>query len=145
MKIELGEPFKTFYRSGTLVINPEGRRNILLYGFDSRVTTMSYARYLMCVHLGQFLPLGYEVDHIDNDKTNDTIENLQVLFADDNREKRHRHYIECVQVRHSFNCAFCSKKFVLTDRQVKMKQKAGIINYYCSRNCSQEAMKARYK
>lgn len=144
MKIVLEDPFKSFYKTGSLVINPEGRKNVILRDFDSKVTTISYARYLMCVHLGQFLPLGYEVDHIDNDKTNDNIENLQVLLADDNREKRHRHYIDNIQIRHNFNCSYCDKEFVLTDRQVKMKQKAGIINYYCSRECSQSAIKNRY-
>lgn len=50
----------------------------------------SYARYLMAVKLGRYMTEDETVDHVDNDKTNDIIENLQVLSLGDNIRKRHR-------------------------------------------------------
>ena len=44
-------------------------------------------RYLMCVHLGYILPTELEVDHKDNDKTNDDFNNLQILTKEQNRIK----------------------------------------------------------
>lgn len=49
----------------------------------------SYARYLMSVKMGRYLnDDGSEtVDHIDNDPTNDDINNLQILSQSDNIKK----------------------------------------------------------
>ena len=41
----------------------------------------------MCVKLGRYLQPGEEVDHIDNDKTNDSIDNLQILTGEENIRK----------------------------------------------------------
>lgn len=42
----------------------------------------------MTVKVGSFLPSEVDVDHIDDDKTNDVIGNLQVLSKKDNALKQ---------------------------------------------------------
>lgn len=55
---------------------------------DKPASTMTYARYLMSVHLRRKL-LGTEhVDHINEDHADDRIENLQVLSPSANSMKR---------------------------------------------------------
>lgn len=87
MKIELESPFKEKWKCGYIVVNPENRRNVILYNTGETSTTISYARYLMSVKLGYIVPDGLEVDHKDDDKTNDDINNLQILTKPQNREK----------------------------------------------------------
>jgi hypothetical protein len=49
--------------------------------------TISKARYLMSVHLGRRLRPEEHVDHVNNIKTDDRIENLQILSIGENTRK----------------------------------------------------------
>ena len=84
MKIQLEYPFNDY--AGYLVINPEGRKNICLIPLDKtkKRTTISYARYLVSVNEKRILSKKEQVDHIDGNKTNDVISNLQILSAKEN-------------------------------------------------------------
>jgi hypothetical protein len=62
------------------------RRMACLVSKENR-TTISYARYLMSVHLGRKLTKIETVDHIDGDTLNDSLENLQILSNEDNIKK----------------------------------------------------------
>jgi DNA-directed RNA polymerase subunit RPC12/RpoP len=88
MKIDTEFPFNDY--AGYIVINPEGRKNVCLVYKKERKnrTTISYARYLMSVREKRVLLKSEQVDHIDGDKTNDVIENLQILSAKENSIKR---------------------------------------------------------
>ena len=44
-------------------------------------------RYLLAVKLGRYLTDEEQVDHIDDDKTNDNIDNLQILTVKENAVK----------------------------------------------------------
>lgn len=91
-KIELEEPFKSKWKYGYLVTNKEPRRNVILFNKDKDKdrTTISYARYLMSVHLGRELSKDEHVDHINNDRTDDRLENLQILTLAENNAKEAR-------------------------------------------------------
>jgi hypothetical protein len=52
--------------------------------------SMSYARYLMCVAEGRRLGENEHVDHIDNDRKNDRLDNLQILTPSENIRKSPR-------------------------------------------------------
>lgn len=136
MKIELEEPFKSKWKDGYLVINPENRRNICLVNNKLNRTTISYARYLMCVKLGYILSDEYEVDHKDDDKTNDDINNLQVLTQEQNKLKQHYNYIMTQQNVYGVHCAYCGMPFLLTERKVNMKLAQNVENIFCNRSCS---------
>jgi hypothetical protein len=49
--------------------------------------TISYARYLMSTHLGRLLTDEEHVDHINDIKLDDRIENLQILSQKENNIK----------------------------------------------------------
>lgn len=83
-------PYNNFYIY-IVFHKKEGRRFAVLYPADKssglKRTTISYARYLMSVKEGRVLEEYEEVDHIDNDKTNDEISNLQILTRSENVRK----------------------------------------------------------
>ncbi len=136
MLIQLEEPFKSKWNKGYLQSHPNNRKYICLFNNDDDRTLISYARYLMGVKLGYEVPSEYEVDHIDNDKTNDDINNLQLLTQEQNRIKQEWHYVEYVQNCYGVECNWCGTHFLLTERQVKMKLAAGVNDVFCSKSCS---------
>ena len=85
--IPLQLPYSERWMKGYLNVNPEGRKTLVLYNSPSDRSSTQYARYLLAVSLGRYLTETEEVDHIDDDKTNDDISNLQVLCKKANIEK----------------------------------------------------------
>lgn len=69
--------------------NNQSRYMAMLYNSETKHrTTMSWARYIMSCHLGRKLDKNFEtVDHIDGNKLNDSLENLQLLTRADNVKK----------------------------------------------------------
>jgi len=58
----------------------DGRQHIILYDYATNLRrTVSYPRYLLEQKLGHKLEDWEDADHIDNDKTNNDINNLQPL------------------------------------------------------------------
>lgn len=139
--IELQHPYNTRWDKGKVIINRDNRRMVLLTGGSSPNTTTSYARYLMSVKLGRFLDDDVHVDHKDDDKTNDNIDNLQLLTSESNNQKEaERHRIHDV-IYHTCNCTNCGKEFILNDRQMKMKLQAGTKHLFCTKECFQNAIR----
>lgn len=136
MKIELQEPFKSLWRNGYLITNRENRRHVCLVNNDGDRTTISYARYLMGVKLGAIVSSDFEVDHKDDDKTNDDINNLQLLTKLENSLKENERYRIHEQVRYTLHCTNCESPFILTEREWKMRVAQNLVNICCSRSCS---------
>jgi hypothetical protein len=91
--------------------------------------TTAYARYLMEVHLGRKLSKDETVDHINNNKTDDRIENFQILSVRENIRKSAKGETMVTLI-----CPVCSKEFVQPRRQTHII-KGG--NYTCcSRSCA---------
>ena len=86
-KIDLEYPYSSDWKCGYLVTNKENRRHIVLYNSPTDRTTTAYARYLLSVSLGRYLSENEHVDHIDNNKTNDVLSNLQLVTQADNNRK----------------------------------------------------------
>lgn len=129
-KLELESPYREIYKSGYLVLNPEGRRTLILYNSHQDRTSTQYARYLVSVRLGRFLNQGEQVDHIDGDKTNDSLDNLQVLSLVDNVRKSNK--LPDVMLV----CPVCGVGFSRTRSQLHGKlEKALSGNLCCSRVC----------
>lgn len=145
MKIDLEFPYSEIYQTGYIYVNNEDRRCVTLKTSDGKLTGTTYARYLMSVKLGRFLTDQEEVDHIDNNKTNDDPNNLQILTPEQNREKQRLHYINNVQQKFDLACPYCGKDFTLTERDMGEKfykhytnNGSGLI--FCSNSC-----KAKYQ
>lgn len=125
MKIELEFPFNQDWNKGYIVINPDKRRTVILYNSNQQRSSVSYARYLMCVHLKRYLTEKEHVDHIDDDKTNDHLSNLQILTPLQNAQKTAKG-----ETQYNFICPICKKEFKLTARQSHRKNPP-----CCSKQC----------
>lgn len=104
------------------------------YDDGSRGTTL-YSRWLMSKHLGRTLDTILEtVDHIDEDPTNDTIENLQLLTLKENAVKG---AVKGPQITWIvFNCPQCGNEARKNNRYVKNNKKQGKAGPFCSRSCA---------
>lgn len=134
-KIELEYPYSNDWKFGYLVINPEGRRTVILYNSHSDRSSTSYARYLSAVRIGRYLTSDEESDHRDNNKTNDNIDNLQILSPEGNQYKQINN-IANNQLTHDLACAQCENTFTFTERELKHKERQNVANIFCSRSCA---------
>lgn len=136
MKLELEEPFKSLWQNGYINIDETGRKRVILYNNHNDRSTTSYARYLLCVKIGKLLPTEIEADHVDNDFTNDSIINIQPLHQTNNILKEKLRYLEEEQIVYGVQCACCGIKFMITERNVKMKLAQNVEYAFCSRSCA---------
>lgn len=114
----------------------EGRWMVNFISMTSEYrTTSSRARYRMSTNLGRFLKDDEHVDHIDNDKSNDDINNLQILSPLENRIKQEKLYREQNPSEVSLICATCTKTFKREIKNYNYKKKKGQEKFYCSRPC----------
>jgi hypothetical protein len=122
MAIKPEFPYDSF-KAGCFQVDPrDGRTYIRLYNNpDDRFTT-SYARYLMSVHLKRLLNDDEVVDHINGDRTDDRLENLQILDEQQNIAKD-----QCQTVL-EHTCERCNKVFY---KNVKGKREYR----FCSKRC----------
>lgn len=134
MKIELEYPFTDLYKSGYLNMNKEPRRLVLLVSKDNKKTTLSYARYVMSVNLKRFLNRDEHVDHIDNDKLNDNITNLQILSPKENNIKKNKNLGIFKANDITLICPVCEESFTRPSRNIKHKMSKGKTPT-CSRVC----------
>jgi len=94
---------------------------------------MSYARYLMAVSLGRELTPEEQVDHIDNDKLNDDLSNLQILTIAENNQK-YRKQAGITQTMLMLICPNCKDAFSRRNGNTHLA-KGGVFTA-CSRHCS---------
>ena len=101
-------------------------RLVLVNKYTGNKTSISYAKYLMEVHIGRYLKKDETVDHIDNDYKNNELSNLRIL-------PRKRHALEDV-LRNKYlelKCQYCGLVFT----RYKRGNRHGH-GYFCSRTCS---------
>lgn len=97
-----------------------------------------YARYLMEQYLGRKLNKDEEVHHKDHNKTNDVIENLEVVNSTEHR----RHHNPLKYKDTTEHCYICGKNFTFTAKQHSNKYRERyrkpdtVDKYFCSRKCS---------
>ena len=114
-----------------------GRKYMSVWYPDGSRGTTLYSRYLLEQQFGRRLDPNLEtVDHINGDKTDDRIENLQVLSRVAHAAKDH-----VLSVMGTFQCPICGKMFERSMRRVRDKLQQGKRGPYCSRSC---AAKSRY-
>lgn len=148
MKLALEPPFCNLWDKGYLSINNKGRKIVSLYRSANDRRTISYARYLMSVKVGYVIPEELEVDHIDDDKTNDEIENLQILTKEENIAKNNKRREKEKEInRASFKplqrlCIQCLKQYSLSYEQEVSKRKNDRFRKieqglsFCSQSCN---------
>lgn len=126
MKIDISDYYKEQgYDRVYVATNKEPRRVATLYGPNMKTASMSYAKYLYTSHYHSDVPQGYEVDHINSDKMDDRVKNLQIVTSKYNRQKDHLSKEMVVKI-----CPVCGSEFLLNKRDEKFKP-----NPTCSRKC----------
>lgn len=112
-------------------VNKEPRRVVVIYRSHAERSSMSYARYLVSMQLKRQLLEHEEVDHIDNDKMNDNLENLQVLSSDEHRDKT-----DGLKSRRvlTLTCPECQGEFTRERRLIVYSQRK--YPPACSRSCA---------
>lgn len=107
----------------------DGRRRVVVDD-GIKKTTKLYARYLIEQKLGRELASNEVVDHINDDKTDDRIDNLQVLTYSESNGKgiRAAKKIDCI-------CK-CGKEFTTLLKDHKRNRSVGKSGPYCSKRCA---------
>ena len=113
------------YRRLYIVTNKELRKVAILYKEDNTTLTMSYAKYLYTSYYKEPVEKGYHIDHINGDKTDDRIENLQKISGHYNivKDHSHRELLLCT-------CPVCGEEFLFPKRNLSTHS-----NPCCSRKC----------
>lgn len=127
MKEEVSDYYKQKgYERLYVVTNPEPRRVAILYKSDRTSTTMSYAKYLYTSTYCEDIDGSvYHIDHINGDKMDDRIENLQRISRTYNERKD-----AMVAEKVLATCPVCGSKFFFDKRNLPFQP-----NPCCSRKC----------
>ncbi len=98
---------------------------------NGKMSSMSYPRWLMECHLGRRLTDDETVDHIDEDPTNESVSNYQLLSLVDNirKSKRPKEMVK-------FVCPVCNVVAEKSARDVRGNRKRGCAGPFCSKQCA---------
>ena len=108
-----------------------GRRQISIYDTETqKLTSTSYARYLMEQHLGRRLDPDEEVHHKDGDKLNDSLNNLEVLLVSEHKIIH--------SGRQVYVCPVCLCQFERRVSTVERRKRQGFQGPFCSISCSSQ-------
>jgi len=110
----------------------DGRQVIVCYENGKR-KTISYPKYLLEKKLGRKLLPDETCDHINNDSTDNRLDNLQVLSRADNAKKG-----MALRAKENgiFTCPICLKSFTRNMASVRHNLNLGKTGPYCSRSCA---------
>ena len=106
-------------------INKEPRRVATLRKPDGTMISMSYAKYLYTSYYKCDINKDDNIDHINGNKLDDRIENLQVISGKYNRQKDHKKKEMLMLI-----CPVCGKEFLYEKRNLSSHS-----NPCCSRKC----------
>lgn len=114
-------------------INKEPRRVATLHATNGKITSMSYAKYLYTSHYKCDIPEGEQIDHINGNRMDDRIENLQKISKEYNnlKDRKGRERVMC-------RCPVCGKEFLLFKSNLSTHP-----NPCCSRRCG--GIKSQWK
>jgi endogenous inhibitor of DNA gyrase (YacG/DUF329 family) len=123
-----------FHVNGPYFIEAKGRWQVNVCK-GAITIAMNLSRFKMQEHLGRILEPTEDVDHIDEDKTNDELSNLQVLDKPEHASKSKSVYPKLIAVV----CPSCGEEFTMTNVQqaiYQRKKRTGSDGPFCSRRCS---------
>lgn len=126
MKEEISDYYKEKgFNTVYININKEPRRVATLRKPDGTMTSMSYAKYLYTSYHRCDIDKDDHIDHINGNKMDDRIENLQKISGRYNRQKDH-----VIKEMLLLTCPVCGKEFLFEKRNLSSHP-----NPCCSRRC----------
>lgn len=111
----------------------DGRKHFVVYYSDGTRGSKSYPKWLVEQKIGRTLESWETADHINEDKTDDRLENLQVLSLSDNVKK---HNLLNPAKIYYFFCPCCGNGSKKPMNWVRGNWKKGKSGPYCSRKCA---------
>lgn len=126
MKQEISKYYKEKgYSTVYININKEPRRVATLRKPSGEMHSMSYAKYLYTSYYETDIPEGEQIDHINGDRMDDRIENLQKISSKYNniKDRKRQNYVLRI-------CPICGSQFLFPQRDLPFKS-----NPCCSRRC----------
>lgn len=108
----------------------DDRKVVILRLDDGKLTTKSYARFLYEQQNGEIGDIDLTIDHVDEDVTNDILENFELLTRADNIRKAAR-----TEMYYGV-CPICDTEFEKPMRTVRGNWKKGKAGPFCSRFCA---------
>lgn len=111
----------------------EGIWKVVLTNYKGEQITIPKSLYVYCTKTGKHIRHTQRIIHIDEDKTNDSFENLKLVHKNDLVKKREEHP-ETLEVQ----CTHCDKVFHQPYLDVVWRRKANSEsgNFYCSVQCA---------
>lgn len=94
---------------------------------------MSYPKYLMEQHLGRYLDVNEQIDHIDGNPLNNDISNLQILKLGEHQK------LDVLRNKDiTVNCKYCGKEFTIKGSTLHYRNRSDRPHsgYFCSKTCS---------
>ena len=114
----------------------DGRQHVIKWDGKTRVT-VSYPKFLMEKYLNRRLDTHETVDHINNDFTDNRIENLQILSLSANIKKSAKK-----EKLSEYKCPNCPVYFIETVSVVRGNLKKNKRGPFCSRRCAGQYSRA---
>jgi len=138
-------PFDQYLRGVVCHDKENDRRVARLYKRSEKVTgpiaintNILVGRYLYAVRLfrqsGLLIPDDYEVDHIDENRWNDTYSNFQLLTKIENLQKTQSYRSHC-RLCYVLICPVCLNKFDAIVQHTQLRPENRHLVFYCSRRC----------
>lgn len=137
MKLESTKPFEEFlcYKNWHKGL---GRWQVCLVHKETRArTTILFSKFIMSVACARRLRHDEQVDHLNGDRTDDSLANLEIVTAAENKA---RHSAKIKRTMVACVCHFCGCHFQREKRQVIYKTSR---RYYCQKSCLHNALKKR--
>ena len=113
----------------------DGRSHVIIWHTKNIKFTVSYPKYLMEIHLDRHLNDDEEVHHKDEDITNNTLDNFEIING-----SKHRSMHQSTTMKEIWVCANCYKPFEPTleqirNRKANLKRYPNITGPFCNRSC----------
>ncbi len=120
--------------------NKDGRTRLVIVDDNGKHTSKSYPRILMEQKLGRPLEPYEDVHHIDGDKTNNNINNLEIKLHGEHQKEHSQKYKDTVE-----KCQICGQEFTMTAKRWatffsnRSRKKVTNVFLTCSRSCAGKA------
>lgn len=111
-----------------------GRWQVCMIDKNDRTNrkTILYSKYIKSIEAGRLLEMHEEVDHVDGNKLNDRIDNLQIVSREENVRRRNK----CIKKEIiDLICPNCGVEFKRAKNQTYLS-KPNVSRTFCSRKCS---------